>query len=59
MKCAFEVSVAKHGIIFYFNISDWFFFKWTFSWGTADLPETNYMSEWCRMLQEKLTFKEL
>lgn len=60
MKCVSVVSVAKPGIIstLMFQI-DFFFFKWAFSQGTADLPETNYASEQCRVLHGKLTFEVL
>lgn len=49
MKCVSVVSVAKHGIIstLMFQID---FFKWAFSQGTADLPETYYAMEQCRVL---------
>lgn len=60
MKPVFVVSVAKHGIISTLMFPIDFFFKWPFfffSWETVDLPETNYTSEQCRMLHEKLTFR--
>lgn len=57
MKCVFVVSVAKHGIISTLMFPIDFFFQMGFFHDTVDLPETNYTSEQCRMLHEKLTFR--